>query len=667
MIAPLEAVAGTLSSKACHGTILKGEAMPLEAVNPPLATLRASYALAGAFFVATSIVMAAAPDDRHASGSDTPIVREETAGTTAALRYLRSEMDVFHRHTIVYDEWESGGSMFAPTGRDGVPRPGTMIEGQRLTQIEESTSDPHSGPRCLRIAWRPAFSTAWSAVYWQYPYDNQGLVEGLDLTGATQLTFWVRGERGGEVAEFRFGGYNRPRRRDRPFGDSCEAISTGHMELSANWEQYTFSLQHLDLRNIICGFYWRTQSSANPEGCIIYLDDIVIDKSRLDEPRLIRSNHVGATALDRRPHLRHAAVIADNADAINAFLSTGSPEDLERAMLIADAFVELSALETAGRLQNAYRCGALFVRDSTAGFATRPRSPGRVNPGGTGYPSPVEVPWLVDRDSLGTRSAAMARAIVALLNCRSASGEDRYLQTAFRLGQWVIDHCTATDGRPGFTAGEFWNGEVQTLVASRRQTVRDNILLAAAFRRLADSGKSTAGRWEAAFDSAKVFVESVRDDRTQRDHATRTPERGGADSDLTASTSFDVAILHALAMPPVDQSSIWPSEQLIRESAAIVEDLRDAGPNLRENLVSIETAAQTALVLRTLGQDDIADEIVSQLDRLQRGSPTQGALPAVVRNGPDDPFMVFPNLRATSWFVLAHSAWNPMTGESIVP
>lgn len=112
-----------------------------------------------------------------------------------------------------------------------------------------------------------------AGIYWQYPKNNWGQKPGLDLTGYKFLTFKARGENGGEQAEFKIGGIENE---NEPYKDSIiPAISTGKITLSNQWKEYSLDLQDNDLSSIIGGFCWVTDKEMSPDGCTIYLDDIV--------------------------------------------------------------------------------------------------------------------------------------------------------------------------------------------------------------------------------------------------------------------------------------------------------------------------------------------------------------------------------------------------------
>ncbi len=134
------------------------------------------------------------------------------------------------------------------------------------------TNNYHSEPTCIKIIYSAVRSQGkgWAGIYWLYPDKNWGdRPEGQDLTGVTALTFWARGEKGGEKAEFKVGGIT------GKYLDSIQPpVSTGIVVLSDRYQQYTINLAGKKLSHVIGGFCWVTSKSQNPYGCIIYLDDI---------------------------------------------------------------------------------------------------------------------------------------------------------------------------------------------------------------------------------------------------------------------------------------------------------------------------------------------------------------------------------------------------------
>jgi len=144
---------------------------------------------------------------------------------------------------------------------------------------ELSYDDPYSGNTCIRISYTPSIYE-WGGIYWQFPVNNWGVYPGYDLSNAlagidtVTLSFWVRGQVGGEKAEFKTGGINNT---TLDYSDSYGPISTGVITLTDQWEKRTLVLTGEDLSMVIGGFCWVTYYYQNPGGSTIYLDEIIFE------------------------------------------------------------------------------------------------------------------------------------------------------------------------------------------------------------------------------------------------------------------------------------------------------------------------------------------------------------------------------------------------------
>jgi outer membrane protein OmpA-like peptidoglycan-associated protein len=129
------------------------------------------------------------------------------------------------------------------------------------------------GP-CLRVIYKADGPKGWAGIYWQDPANNWGDVPGragFDLRGATKLTFWARGDNGGErVHEFRVGGIV------GQYPDS-DVSTLGSVRLSKDWKPFTIDLKKKDLRHIIGGFGFFVNKAENPGGMVFYLTDIIFE------------------------------------------------------------------------------------------------------------------------------------------------------------------------------------------------------------------------------------------------------------------------------------------------------------------------------------------------------------------------------------------------------
>lgn len=166
----------------------------------------------------------------------------------------------------VYKDRVSRGNHYIPSG--------WMGDYGDLKINENYKTNPYSGKTCIRIAYtaRKSQGAGWAGIYWQNPANNWGTVKGgYDLRGAKELVFYARGEKGGEVAEFKMGGIQ------GEYSDT-DMATTGPVTLSKRWKKYAIDLKDLDLSYISGGFCWVASSQDNPDGCTIYLDEVVYIK-----------------------------------------------------------------------------------------------------------------------------------------------------------------------------------------------------------------------------------------------------------------------------------------------------------------------------------------------------------------------------------------------------
>jgi hypothetical protein len=136
---------------------------------------------------------------------------------------------------------------------------------------ENCTENPKEGKNCLKFTYsgKPTQGANWAGVYFQNPANNWGSTDGgYNLTGAKKLRFFARGDKGGEIVEFKMGGIN-----GTAFSDS-DGASTGLVTLTKEWQQFEIDLSALDLSYIMGGFCWVARGEDNPEGFSLYLDEV---------------------------------------------------------------------------------------------------------------------------------------------------------------------------------------------------------------------------------------------------------------------------------------------------------------------------------------------------------------------------------------------------------
>lgn len=147
---------------------------------------------------------------------------------------------------------------FVPTG--------WMGNTKAMKLDEKCETKPHAGSTCLKFDFTA--NDGWGGIVWQSPPNDWGdKPGGWNVTGATRLTFWARGEQGGEVATFQLGILGK----DKKFADSASAKLEG-VALGTDWKQYSISLSNKDLSRIKTGFVINVASTGKP--MTIYIDDI---------------------------------------------------------------------------------------------------------------------------------------------------------------------------------------------------------------------------------------------------------------------------------------------------------------------------------------------------------------------------------------------------------
>ena len=430
-----------------------------------------------------------------------------------SVEYLASVQDRFHQTYDVYSDADAAGNHFAHRGMISDPSSSYRVP----DMAERTTTDPARGLSCLRASFGGAGAT-WGGWYFlngvlqgndTVPRPNWGTVPdaGLDLRGATTLTFQARGEVGGERVEVLALGVGRDAVTGDPIAphpDSSRRISTGYVTLTRDWREYTIDVSAADLSYVLGGFGWvsaLTQNDGQP--IAFYLDEIRYNLPRLDEPRFLQSYRTVNSAEKFDRVMTNAAYSYDNAVALLAFLAQGGDGGRRRAGLIADAFVyaqDHDRFYTDGRIRNAYQAGdlALWPGWTPNGVTGAARMPG--------WWSADRTRWDEDAGQVGTSAGNVAWTGLALLAYHEATGGPVYLRSAERLGDWVLLNC-ADPGRQGFAGGyEGWEPS-QTRLTYR--STEHNMDLYALFTRL--YGLTREARWREAAESARGFVLSMWD------------------------------------------------------------------------------------------------------------------------------------------------------------
>ncbi len=157
-------------------------------------------------------------------------------------------------------------AMFYPSGWMGDGESGT----EYLSFRRQSARLDGEEVIAVRIEYSRG-PNGWAGIYWQSPENNWGDRSGRVLLGASRISFYARGERGGEIVEFKSGGISGGRYRD-----SFER-SLGKLSLRSTWNRYEIDLSGEDLSSVIGAFAWIAAASDNEDPVVIYLAKLTVE------------------------------------------------------------------------------------------------------------------------------------------------------------------------------------------------------------------------------------------------------------------------------------------------------------------------------------------------------------------------------------------------------
>ncbi len=443
-----------------------------------------------------------------------------------AYEHIEEVMDKYHQSFNIYTDVGEGGNHFVHRA----------MMGTDVTINDSFTETVHSGSTAIKNTFL-ARGSNWGGWYFQNgvllagdvkPRSNWGEYpdSGYNLSGANNLTFWARGEHGGERVEFfAFGTGRNPQSGspDKPYPDSevkvtlCgRLVSPCYITLENTWQKYTINLSSLNLSYVIGSFGWVTNAPENGNRNItFYLDDIQYDKSHLDDLRFLTSFETIPSNIDFDTVLRNVAFTYDNALALIAFTADGNQN---RAKILADAFVYAQNHDryyTDARLRNAYQSGDLII---PPGWTPNTRT-GTVRLPGW-WDSGKQI-WYEDKEQVGSGTGNLAWTMIALLNYYEQYGGEQYLATSISLGDWIENHTRDTRGAGGYTGGyEGWEPNPTKLLW---KSTEHNIDLYVAFNRLYHITNDS--KWQIRAQHARNFVEAMWND-TEGFYWTGTMEDG---------------------------------------------------------------------------------------------------------------------------------------------
>jgi len=188
------------------------------------------------------------------SKSELPLNEESIVLTANSSRHIASPFDV---PTYYYPGgWMGDGEL----GKKYIELD-TAYRGKTRNNDEDGL--------CIKVSYIPGIM-GWAGIFWQYPDHNWGESPGRFIDGATKVTFWAAGEKGGEIVEFKAGGIFNSKKK---YQDSFE-VSLGRVKLSESWQYYEINLEGKELSNVIGAFSWVATRNANPKGLTFYIDEI---------------------------------------------------------------------------------------------------------------------------------------------------------------------------------------------------------------------------------------------------------------------------------------------------------------------------------------------------------------------------------------------------------
>jgi hypothetical protein len=614
---------------------------------------------------------------RAASPCSTPACRSADAG----IAHLAEVMDEFHNRFPVYDDLGSSGNHFHAFAAIPNERALVRISGG-------FTENPHSGATAIRTELDPATPGGFGGFYFlngvlppgeTSPRLNFGTVPnaGINLQGATALTFWARGSRGRERVQFFVAGVGwNPDNGMRIvlYPDSNPVIKTT-VVLSRRWTKYRLDLTGKNLSYVLGGFGWAASTVENPAGIVIFLDDIMYElgparlTARLNEPRLLRSFRT--LPFQRLPDpvgdfdfvLRNTAFTYDNALAALAFLAHGSPDSVRRARLIGDAFIYASRHDrtfTDRRLRDAYAAGDIALP-----------------PGWTpnGKARTVPIPGFFDEDrqtffeveQAGMSTGNNAWALLALLALHRETGEPRYLAAAVRIGHFIQNFKAGNGTYLGFRGGI---DDPEAVPKERLwASTEHNLDVFAAFSTLAQ--QNGAPSWLEGANHARQFVEAMWH-RGRRCILTGTLDPSHRNENA-GQLPVDVQAWSVLALPEI--LTRHPGLLACAERNHRTKDQGFTGFDFNEDRdgVWFEGTAHMAVAYALAGRETEAELLRAVLRRAQSIHPFGDGkgIAATAHDGLSSGFgfRFFRRLHvgATAWNVFAQLRFNPFYGVPVAP
>jgi hypothetical protein len=621
-----------------------------------------------------------------------------------AVEHLRKEMDLYHDRILVYDDIGSGGNHFLAQGQ--LPDSNSPV-----TMDTSWSNSPHSGATAICCALLTNGSTNWGGFYLMngllvsnvgVPYFGQATVpgisnlitncSGMNLSGASTLTFWLRGDKGNEKVQIFMGGVGwdvdsgKP---TEPFPDSTRRWPKEGKLFTAttHWTKHTISLAGLNLTNIMGGLGWVADLTNNPDGAVFYLDDIQYNlnpgtlERRLNEPHFIRSyvtlpiqpgTPESAGTEDFDYDLRNSAFTYDNALAILAFLADGTADSLRRANILGQAFLfamNNDRYYTNGQVRSAYAAGDIAV---PPGWTVNGKTNTVAIPGFYDYSSNS----FDEVESADIDTGNNAWTMIALLDLYEKTQHTvykkqstNYLNAAIRLGNYINTFRSDSGLYQGFLGGIT---DAESTNTSRRMyaSTEHNLDINAAFTQMySATGDPT---WSDGAAHAQSFVESMWDDALGCYLAGTTSP--GVLNLVAGELPLDVQSWNVLSRTNVLALHPGLLTNALNEFGCTVDGFTGFDFNTNRDGVWFEGTGQMCVAYAFSGQpesQEMAKTLAATLSHAQQMPPPFGDGLGLVAASHDALATGFNNdygpnyyyrrmhLAATSWLIFAQLGYNP--------
>lgn len=642
--------------------------------RPPIGYPQARKPLRAAAMalVATALVQVSSPSRL--------LAHEAEASAERSVAYLAARMDLYHVRFPVYDDVSSAGNHFPVFTKIPDARAPVTVDGSWA-------QDPFYGATAIRCELVDEPGPTFGGFYFlngvlpegeTTPQPNFGTHPdaGIDLSGATALRFWARGETGGERVEIFLGGVGRDPatgepRADAPYpGSSPRHPAQGTLfTLTREWQEYVIDVRDLDLSYLLGGFGWVADDGRNPGGAVFYLDAIEYVLSpearerRLQEPRFIASYETAPvqpdpfdddTGDDIDLVHRNMAFSYDNALAILAFLADGSPDSVRRARLIGDAFLYAMDHDRSydgGEIRTGYAAGDLAL---PPGWTPGGREGTVAIPGF--YYEPTQTFFETGQEALDTGNHAWV--MVALLALQRVTDDGDYLDGARRIASGVECFRQTSGTYRGYTGG-LDAPESPEPRTRPWASAEHNLDLVAAFRGLHEMTGSSL--WLERAAHARELVDAL------WDPAIACYRAGTLDPETLNRTPgqlpVDVQAWSVLALPQAHERGVLACAETHHRTT----DRGFSGMDFNDDRdgVWFEGTGQMAAAYAVAGRDAAAGPLRRELRRAQASDlfGPNGGLVAASRDGLTTGFGFRYYRRghvgATSWNVFAQLGFNP--------